>query len=338
MINELLSKLSQKQDLTYDEAKAAINEIMSGEVSPVVTSSFLTALAMKGETEDEIAGAAEAMRSKAVKFELGCHALDVVGTGGDKSNSFNISTTAGFVAAAAGVTIAKHGNRAASSKSGTADCLEALGVKIDCEPEIMKKSLYENNIVFFFAQKYHSAMRFVGPVRKEIGIRTVFNILGPLTNPGQADRMLLGVFSEEYVEKIAKALVKLGVHDAMVVYGLDGLDEISTCGETKVAEVRGNDIKYYTIKPEDFGFVRVSKEELVGGTPQENAEITKAILSGKGTTAQKQAVALNAGACIYVENDGITLAEGIKRAQEIMASGKAMQTLEGFIKTTNQGA
>lgn len=336
MINELLVKLSQKQDLTYDEAKAAIDEIMSGDVSPVVTSSFLTALAMKGETEDEIAGAAEAMRSKAVKFELGCHALDVVGTGGDKSNSFNISTTAGFVAAAAGVTIAKHGNRAASSKSGTADCLEALGVKIDCEPEVMKKSLTQNNIVFFFAQKYHSAMRFVGPVRKEIGIRTVFNILGPLTNPGHADRMLLGVFSEDYVEKIAKALIKLGVHDAMVVYGLDGLDEISACGETKVAEVRGNDIKYYTIKPEDFGFERVKKEELTGGTPQENAEITKAILSGKGTTAQKQAVALNAGACIYVENDGITLADGIKKAQEIMESGAAMKVLEGFIKTTNE--
>lgn len=336
MINELLVKLSQKQDLTYDEAKAAIDEIMSGDVSPVVTSSFLTALAMKGETEDEIAGAAEAMRSKAVKFELGCHALDVVGTGGDKSNSFNISTTAGFVAAAAGVTIAKHGNRAASSKSGTADCLEALGVKIDCEPEVMKKSLTQNNIVFFFAQKYHSAMRFVGPVRKEIGIRTVFNILGPLTNPGHADRMLLGVFSEDYVEKIAKALIKLGVHDAMVVYGLDGLDEISACGETKVAEVRGNDIKYYTIKPEDFGFERVKKEELIGGTPQENAEITKAILSGKGTTAQKQAVALNAGACIYVENDGITLADGIKKAQEIMESGAAMKVLEGFIKTTNE--
>ena len=236
MIEQLLKKVAAKQDLTYDEAKTAVDEIMSGNVSQVVTSAFLTALAMKGETDDEIAGAAEGMRSKAVPFELGCHALDVVGTGGDGSNSFNISTTAGLVAAAAGVTIAKHGNRAASSKSGTADCLEALGVKIDCEPEVMRKSLNENKIVFFFAQKYHSAMRFVGPVRKEIGIRTVFNILGPLTNPGHADRMLLGVFSEEYVEKIAKALIKLGVHDAMVVYGMDKLDEISACGETKVAE------------------------------------------------------------------------------------------------------
>lgn len=337
MINELLQKVSANQDLTYDEAKTAVEEIMSGEVTQVVTSAFLTALAMKGETEDEIAGAADGMRSKALPFEIGKHALDIVGTGGDKSNSFNISTTAGLVAAAAGVTIAKHGNRAASSKSGTADCLEALGVKIDCEPEVMKKSLEENNIVFFFAQKYHSAMRYVGPVRKEIGIRTVFNILGPLTNPGKADRMILGVFSEEYVEKIAKALVKIGVSDAMVVYGMDGLDEISACGETKVAEVRGENIKYYTIKPEDFGFECVTKEDLLGGTPQENAEITKNVLQGGGTYAQKLAVALNAGACIYVNRDGIELAEGIKIAQDVMASGKGYETLQGFIKTTNEG-
>lgn len=336
MINELLAKVAAKQNLTYDEAKIAIDEIMSGEVSQTVTSAFLTALAVKGETEDEIAGAADGMRSKAVPFDIGGHALDIVGTGGDKSNSFNISTTSALVAAAGGVTIAKHGNRAASSKSGTADCLEALGVKIDCEPEVMKKSLEQNNIVFFFAQKYHSAMRFVGPVRKEIGIRTVFNILGPLTNPGHADRMILGVFSEEYVEKIAKALVKLNICDAMVVYGVDGLDEISACGETKVAEIRGKDIKYYTIKPEDFGFERVTKDDLLGGTPQENAEITKAILKGEGTPAQKTAVAMNAGACIYVSTDGITLGEGIERAKEIMASGKGYDVLEAFVKTTNE--
>lgn len=336
MLKDLLAKVSAKENLTYDEAKSAIEEIMSGECSESLISSFLTALAMKGETEDEIAGAADGMRSKAETVELGCHALDVVGTGGDKSNSFNISTTAAFVAAAAGVKIAKHGNRAASSKSGTADCLEALGVKIDCDKAVMRKSLDDNHIMFFFAQKYHSAMRFVGSVRKEIGIRTVFNILGPLTNPGKADRMVLGVFSEEYVEKIAKALVKLGVHDAMVVYGVDGLDEISACGETKVAEVRGKDIKYYTIQPEDFGYERTSKADLAGGTPQENAEITRNLLNGGGTQAQKNAVALNAGACIYVEHDGISLADGIKMAEDIMASGKAMDVLNGFIKTTNQ--
>lgn len=226
MIKELLAKVSAKQDLTFEESRQAIDEIMSGEVSDAVISSFLTALAMKGETEEEIAGAATGMRAKAAQFNIGGHALDIVGTGGDKSNSFNISTTSAFVAACAGVTIVKHGNRAASSKCGTADCLEALGVKIDCESELMKKSLDENNIAFLFAQKYHTAMRFVGPVRKQIGIRTVFNILGPLTNPGKADRMVLGVFSEEYVEKIAKALVKIGVTDAMVVYGMDCLDEI----------------------------------------------------------------------------------------------------------------
>lgn len=336
MIKDALNKVVANEDLTYEEAREAIFEIMSGDVPQTVTSAFLTALAMKGETEDEIAGAADGMRSKATPFELGCHALDVVGTGGDKSNTFNISTTAAFVAAGAGVTIAKHGNRAASSKSGTADCLEALGVKIDCEPEVMKKSLADNKIVFFFAQKYHSAMRFVGPVRKELGIRTVFNILGPLTNPGKADRMLLGVFSEDYVEKIAKALIKLGVHDAMVVYGMDRLDEISACGETKVAEVRGEEIRYYSITPEDFGLARVTKAELVGGTPEENAEITKNILQGGGTEAQKTAVALNAGACIYVDNDGISLADGIKMAQDIMASGKAYEVLEGFVKTTNE--
>lgn len=337
MIKDALGKVALKENLTYEEAKQAIDEIMSGEVSPVVISSFLTALAVKGETDEEIAGAADGMRSRALPFELSTHALDIVGTGGDKSNSFNISTTASFVAAAAGVSIAKHGNRAASSKCGTADCLEALGVKIDCEPEVMKKSLEENKMVFFYAQKYHSAMRFVGPVRKEIGIRTVFNILGPLTNPGKADQMVLGVFSEEYVEKIAKVLTKLGVIDALVVYGLDRLDEISASGATKVAEVRNGDIKIYEIKPEDFGYDRVNKEELLGGTPEENAKIVTDVLQGKGTKAQNTAVILNAGACIYVADKGISMADAMKKAEETLKSGKGYDVLQGFIKTTNEG-
>lgn len=336
MINDILKKVMEKKDLTFDEARQAIDEIMSGEVSPVMVSSFLTALAAKGETDEEIAGAADGMRSKALHFDIGCHALDIVGTGGDRSNSFNISTTAAFVAAAAGIKIVKHGNRAASSKCGTADCLEALGVKIDCDEEVMKKSLEENNIAFLFAQKYHSAMRFVGPVRKEIGIRTVFNILGPLTNPAKADRMVLGVFSEEYVEKIAKALVKLGVTDAMVVYGLDCLDEISASAQTKVAEVRGESITYYTIQPEDFGFERVDKSELVGGNPEENAQITRDILKGNGTVAQKTAVIMNAGACIYAGKLGVNLAESIEMAKEILASGKAYDILEAFVRVTNE--
>ena len=249
MIKELLSKVAAKQDLSYDEAKSAIAEIMGGNCSPVLISAFLTALAMKGETDDEIAGCADGMRGKALKMDLPFETLDIVGTGGDKSLSFNISTTAAFVLAAAGVKIAKHGNRAASSGSGAADCLEALGVNINADIDVMKKSIEQDNIGFLFAQKYHSAMRFVGPVRKEIGIRTVFNILGPLTNPAAAKMMVLGVFSEEYVEKVAKALVKLGVENALVVYGRDTLDEISACGETSVAEVRGENIKYYTITP-----------------------------------------------------------------------------------------
>lgn len=338
MIKELLFKVTSNKDLTFDEARQAIDEIMSGDVSEAVIASFLTALAMKGETDEEIAGAATGMRAKAAEFEIGGHGLDIVGTGGDKSNSFNISTTSALVAAAAGVPIVKHGNRAASSKCGTADCLEALGVKIDCDTEKMKKSLGENNLAFLFAQKYHSAMRFVGPVRKQIGIRTVFNILGPLTNPGKADQMVLGVFSEEYVEKIANALVKLGVTDALVVYGMDCLDEISSSAETRVAEIRGESIEYFTVKPEDFGFERAEKSELLGGTPEENAAITKAILKGNGTRAQNAAVAMNAGAAIYVnqKGKGISLADAVKQAQEIIISGKAYETLEGFVKTTNE--
>lgn len=336
MINDLLNKVVNGENLTFDEAESAIFEIMSGNVSQSITSAFLTALAMKGETEEEIAGCAQGMRSQALEFNIGGHALDIVGTGGDKSNSFNISTTSAFVAAAAGITIVKHGNRAASSKCGTADCLEALGVKIDCESETMKKSLDMNNIAFLFAQKYHSAMRYVGPVRKELGFRTVFNVLGPLTNPGKADRMVLGVFSEEYIDKIANALVKLGVTDAMVVYGTDCLDEISASSETKVAEVRGEHITHYTIKPEDFGFERVDKDELLGGTPQENAKITEDILQGKGTKAQNTAVIMNAGACIYAGELGISLADAMKKAESILLSGKAYDVLKGFVKTTNE--
>lgn len=336
MLKELLAKVSAKENLTYDEAKGAISEIMSGECSPVLISSFLTALAAKGETEEEIAGCADGMRSMALILDSGCETLDIVGTGGDRSNSFNISTSASLIIAAAGIKVAKHGNRAASSKSGAADCLEALGVKIDASPEKMKKALDEANICFLFAQKYHSAMRYVGPVRKEIGIRTVFNILGPLTNPANAQRMILGVFNEDYVDKISKALVKLGVKEALVVFGEDGLDEISACGETLVAEVRNGEIKHYKISPEDFGLVRCTKEELLGGTPQENAQITRNVLNGKGTAAQRTAVIMNAGAGIYVSKTGVTLAEAIKTAQDMIDSGKAAKTLEDFIRITNE--
>ncbi len=337
MLKELLSKVANKENLTYDEAKNAIAEIMGGECSPVLISAFLTAFSMKGETDEEIAGCADGMRSKALMLDTDYETLDIVGTGGDRSNSFNISTAASITIAAAGVKIAKHGNRAASSKSGAADCLEALGVNIGAEPEVMKKSLDEAGISFLFAQKYHSAMRFVGPVRKEIGIRTVFNILGPLTNPARAQMMVLGVFSRPFVEKVANALVKLGVKNAFVVYGCDCLDEISACSETEVAEIRNNDIKYYTIKPEDFGFERCKKEDLLGGTPQENASIAKAVLSKTSTAAQRTAVVLNAGAGIYVAGKGkISLADAMKKAEDIIDSGKAAAKLEEFIRITNE--
>lgn len=337
MIKDLLPKVVSGTDLSYDEAESAVEEIMGGECSQALISSFLTALAIKGETKDEIAGCADGMRAKAVKFDAGSETLEIVGTGGDKSNSFNISTTSAFVIAASGVKVTKHGNRAASSKSGAADCLEALGVKIDASPEKMKKALDEINMSFLFAQYYHPAMRFVGPVRKEIGIRTVFNILGPLTNPANAKMTVLGVFSEDYVDKIANALIKLGVTDALVVYGTACLDEISACSETLIAEIRNGSVTHYTIKPEDFGFERCTKEELTGGTPQENAEITRAVLSGGGTYAQRLAVVLNSGAAIYTAAKGeLTLAQAVKKAEEVIDSGKALETLNEFIRITNE--
>lgn len=337
MIKTLLSKVASKEDLSYNEAKTAVEEIMSGNCTPEMVSAFLTALAMKGETDEEIAGCADGMRSRALKMDTDCETLDIVGTGGDKSQSFNISTTAAFVLAGAGVKIAKHGNRAASSSSGAADCLEALGVNITAQPEVMEKALEQDNISFLFAQKYHSAMKYVGPVRKEIGIRTVFNILGPLTNPAGAKMMVLGVFSKDFVEKVANALVKLGVTDALVVYGNDCLDEVSACGETSVAEVRNGKIEYYTITPEDFGYERCTKEKLRGGTPEENAAITKDVLSGGGTYAQRLAVIMNAGAGIYVaQKGGITLADAMKEAKKAIDSKKALKALEDFIRITNE--
>ncbi|MCD7722878.1 MAG: anthranilate phosphoribosyltransferase [Clostridiales bacterium] len=337
MLKDLLFKVTAGENLTYDEAKSAVEEIMGGECSAALIASFLTALAIKGETDDEIAGSANGMRSRALHFDGAVHSLDIVGTGGDKSNSFNISTTASFVLAAAGVKIAKHGNRAASSQSGAADCLEALGVNVNADSAVMKKAFDEANMCFLFAQKYHSAMRFVGPVRKEIGIRTVFNILGPLTNPAGADMMVLGVFSREYVEKIAKVIIKLGVKDALVVFGLDTFDEISACGETAIAEVRNTDIKYYTIKPEDFGFKRYKKSDLLGGTAQENAAITRAVLAGGGTDAQRTAVILNAGGGIYVDRRGkVSLKEAMDIAAESIDSGRALETLNKFTEITNE--
>ena len=338
MIKEAIVKLVDKQDLSYNEAYAVINEIMSGETTATQNAAFLAALSTKSttaETTDEIAGCAAAMRDHATKCETGMEIFEIVGTGGDNANSFNISTTSALVAAAGGMKVAKHGNRAASSKCGTADCLEALGVNIQQDPKKCVELLKEVGLCFFFAQKYHTSMKYVGPIRKELGIRTVFNILGPLTNPGSPKMQLLGVYDGYLVQPLAQVLINLGVTRGMVVYGQDKLDEISLSAPTTVCEFKDGWMKNYVIKPEDFGFERCTKADLVGGLPEENAKITRAILGGeKGH--KRNAVLMNAGAALYIGGKAETLADGIKLAAEIIDSGKALATLEKFIEVSNK--
>lgn len=341
MIKEAIVKIVSKQDLTYDEAYAVMNEIMSGETSATQNAAFLAALSTKSaraETTQEIAGCAAAMREHAPHVETDFDVLEIVGTGGDNAHSFNISTTSALVAAAGGVKVAKHGNRAASSKCGTADCLEALGVKIELEPQKCIELLQEVGMCFFFAQKYHSSMKYVGPIRKELGFRTVFNILGPLTNPARPKMQLLGVYDEYLVNPLAQVLMSLGVRRGMVVFGQDKLDEISLSAPTTVCEFQDGWFKNYTITPEDFGFERCHKEDLVGGDPAENAAITRDILSGKteGSLLHKRnAVLLNAGAALFIANAAPSLKEGLKLASEIIDSGKALKNLERFITLSN---
>lgn len=338
MIKEAIAKIVNKGDLTYDEAYTVMNEIMSGETSPTQNAAFLAALSTKSaraETTDEIAGCAAAMRDHATKVETGMEVFEIVGTGGDNAGSFNISTTSAIIAAAGGMKVAKHGNRAASSNSGTADCLEALGVNINQSPEKCVELLNEVGMCFFFAQKYHTSMKYVGAIRRELGFRTVFNILGPLTNPSSPSTQLLGVYDDYLVEPLAQVLINLGVKRGMVVYGTDKLDEISLSAPTKVCEIKDGWFKSYTIKPEDFGFERCTKDDLKGGTPAENAEITRNILNGeKGF--KRNAVLMNAGAALYIGGKADSLKNGIALAGEIIDSGKAMQTLEKFIEVSNR--
>lgn len=335
MIKEAIAQLVKREDLTSEVMEQVMEEIMTGEATDAQKASFLTALSMKGETIDEITSAAKVLRSHCERFLNDMDVLEIVGTGGDGSNTINISTLSSVVVSAAGIPVAKHGNRAASSKCGTADCLEALGVKIDCAPARSAQILKDINLCFLFAQKYHPAMRFVGAVRKEMGIRTLFNVLGPLANPAGATMQLFGVYSEELVEPLAHVLRNLGVKRAMVVYGRDSMDEISLSAETKVCEFKNDEFKSYIIKPEDLGIARCNKEDLVGGTPQENAAIVNDILGGaKGP--KTDVVLLNAGAAIYLASDGITLKDGIEKAREIIASGKAKEQLEKFIEETNK--
>lgn len=338
MIKEAIVKIVNKQDLTYDEAYTVMNEIMSGETTATQNAAFLAALSTKsarGETTDEIAGCAAAMRAHATKVEAGDKLFEIVGTGGDNAHSFNISTTSAIVAAAGGMRVAKHGNRAASSQCGTADCLEALGVNINQSPERCKELLDEVGMCFFFAQKYHTSMKYVGAIRRELGFRTVFNILGPLTNPGTPSMQLLGVYDEYLVEPLAQVLINLGVKRGMVVYGQDKLDEISLSSPTTVCEIRDGWFKSYTITPEEFGFERCTKDDLKGGTPQENAEITLAILNGeKGH--KRNAVLMNAGASLYIGGKADSMKEGVALAAEIIDSGKALETLKKLIEVSNR--
>lgn len=338
MIKEAIVKIVNKEDLTYDEAYSVMNEIMSGETTPTQNAAFLASLSTKSaraETTDEIAGCAAAMRDHATKVETGMDIFEIVGTGGDNAHSFNISTTSAIVAAAGGVKVAKHGNRAASSKCGTADCLEALGVNINQSPKRCVELLKEAGMCFFFAQKYHTSMKYVGAIRKELGFRTVFNILGPLTNPGSPKMQLLGVYDDYLVEPLAQVLCNLGINRGMVVYGMDKLDEISMSAPTKVCEIRDGWFKTYTIAPEDFGFTHCSKEDLVGGTPEENAQITRDILAGaKGP--KRDAVLMNAGASLYIAGKADTFKDGIALAAELIDSGKATETLKKIIEVSNR--
>lgn len=335
MIKEAIAKVVKRENLTDEMMEQVMNELMEGEAADSQKAAFLTAMSMKGETIEEITVAAKVMRNHCERFLNDMEVLEIVGTGGDGSNTFNISTLASIVASSVGIPVAKHGNRAASSKCGTADCLEALGVKIDLAPGKSAQLLKEINMCFLFAQKYHTAMRFVGAVRKEMGIRTMFNLLGPLANPAGATMQLLGVYSEEYVEPLARVLSNLAVKRAMVVYGQDSIDEISMSAPTSVCEVRNGEFKSYVITPEQFGFTRCKKEDLVGGNPEENAKIARSILEGeKGPKAD--AVIINAGAAIYIANDEFTMEEAIKVARDAIESGRALEQLNRFIKATNE--
>lgn len=338
MIKEAIVKIVNKEDLTYGEAYDVMNEIMSGQTTATQNAAFLAALSTKSaraETTDEIAGCAAAMRAHATRVETGMDLFEIVGTGGDNAQSFNISTTSALVAAAGGMKVAKHGNRAASSRCGTADCLEALRVNIYQSPAKCMELLNEVGMCFFFAQKYHTSMKYVGAIRKELGFRTVFNILGPLTNPGTPSMQLLGVYDDYLVEPLAQVLIDLGVRRGMVVYGQDKLDEISMSAPTTVCEIRDGWFRSSVIRPEDFGFARCSREDLRGGTPGENAEITLAILNGeKG--CKRNAVLMNAGASLYIGGKADSIQDGIALAAEIIDSGKAMETLNRLIEVSNR--
>ncbi|HEV7128963.1 MAG TPA: anthranilate phosphoribosyltransferase [Ktedonobacterales bacterium] len=340
MIREAIAQVVAGGTLSEAEAAAAMEEIMSGTATPSQLGAFLTALRLKGETVDEVAGLARVMRAKALHVPLPANlkAVDTCGTGGDGAGTFNVSTAAGFVVAAAGQPVAKHGNRAATSRCGSADVLEALGVKLELGPEQVAHCVTGVGFGFMFAPAYHPAMRHVGPTRREIGIRTVFNILGPLTNPAGASYQVLGVADKALVRLMGEALLKLGCQRALVVHGADGVDEISLSAPTQVCEVRGDtgDLLDYTITPETFGMTTHAGAEVRGGDAAQNAALLRAVLAGQQTGAPADMVALNAGAALFITGHAATLGEGAKQAQSLLASGRALRTLDALVATTRQ--
>lgn len=338
MIREAIAKLNKREDLTYEEAKAVMEEMMDGSATHAQMGGFLMALSMQGETIEEITAFANVMRDKGVKIKPEREVIDIVGTGGDQVGTFNISTTSAFVVAAGEVPVAKHGNRSVSSRSGAADVLERLGVQVALTAEQNEAVLNKTGICFMFAPVYHSSMKYAAPVRKELGVRTVFNILGPLSNPAGATMQLLGVYDKKLAEPMAQVLANLGVTRGVAVCGEDGLDEITLTGETEVYEIRFGEITSYTITPEQFGLTRCPLEELIGGTPEENAQITMDILTGKETGPKRDVVLMNAGMSLYLGIDGITLAEGIEMAKDLITSGKALAKYEEFRDATQAEA
>lgn len=335
MIQEAIYQTINGSNLPFDTAKAVMEEMMEGSATKTQMGALLTALRMKGESIDEITACATVMREKALSIRPETDVIDIVGTGGDEAGTFNISTTAAFVVAAAGLPVAKHGNRSVSSKSGAADVLEELGVNLNISARQSEKILKETNMCFMFAQLYHSSMKNVAPVRKEMGVRTIFNILGPLSNPAGATLQLLGVYDKELLKPLAEVLSKLGVKRGMVVCGEDGLDEITLSGKTNVYEIHNGEMRQYEITPEQFGLKRCSLDSLVGGTPKENAEITRNILSG-GKGPKRDVVVLNAACSLYIGGIAASIEEGVKLAEKVLDEGKALEKLEEFIRLTNE--
>ncbi|MCX8026950.1 MAG: anthranilate phosphoribosyltransferase [Thermodesulfovibrionales bacterium] len=334
MLKDAISKLVEKTDLTEYEMMSCISEIMEGRATDAQIGAFLTALRMKTETIDEITGAAKAMRAKSIKISSPEGAIDTCGTGGDGLGTFNISTASAFVAAAVGIPVAKHGNRSVSSKSGSADVLEALGVKIDIPPEKVEKCLFETNFAFLFAPLFHPAMRFVAQARRDMGIRTIFNILGPITNPADTKSQIIGIFSPHLTDVIANVLLRLGSKSALVVHGLDGIDEITLSGNTHVSELKDAEVKTYHISPEELGFKKSPLESIIGGSKEVNADIILSVFEGiKGP--QRDVVVLNASAAIYISGKAKSIAEGIEIAQKTIDSKKALNKLREVVSFTN---